>query len=67
VITDIQYLGAESRVRVDPDGAGGAHHLLVSVTSSELADEAIGGAIRVAWPRQAAFTVADTESEGERE
>ena len=66
-VADVQYLGADSRVRVL---LGGDHlerrddtsrrHLLVSVPSNQLADVGIGGAIRLAWPRDAAFTVADT-------
>ena len=61
-VTDVQYLGADSRVRVDlPDGA----HLLASVPSDGLVGVAIGGSIRLAWSRYAAYTVADTNiSEG---
>jgi len=60
-VTDVQYLGAESRVRVEIEGAAGSRrHLLVSVPSDGLADVAIGGRVRLAWPRAAAFAVADT-------
>ena len=58
-VTDVQYLGADSRIRVDlPDGA----HLLASVPSDGLVGVAIGGPIRLAWSRFAAFAVADTRS-----
>jgi putative spermidine/putrescine transport system ATP-binding protein len=62
IVTDVQYLGADSRIRVDlPDGA----HLLASVPSDGLVGVAIGGSIRLAWSRFAAYTVADTNiSEG---
>ncbi|MEQ1702244.1 MAG: ABC transporter ATP-binding protein, partial [Ilumatobacteraceae bacterium] len=62
IVSDVQYLGADSRVRVDlPDGA----HLLASVPSDGLVGVAIGGSIRLAWSRYAAYTVADTNiSEG---
>lgn len=59
VVADLQYLGADSRIRVDlPDGA----HLLASVPSDGLVSVAIGGSIRLAWSRFAAYTVADTRS-----
>ena len=59
VVADLQYLGADSRIRVDlPDGA----HLLASVPSDGLVGVAIGGSIRLAWSRYAAYTVADTRS-----
>jgi putative spermidine/putrescine transport system ATP-binding protein len=63
VVTDVQYLGSDCRVRVDVTGVGGQpRHLLASVPSDGLAGVAIGGDIRLAWPRHAAFTVADTGS-----
>jgi putative spermidine/putrescine transport system ATP-binding protein len=65
-VTDVQYLGAECRVRADlhvPDGDR-RRHLLASVPSDELAGVAIGGSVRLAWPRTAAFVVADTDSRG---
>jgi putative spermidine/putrescine transport system ATP-binding protein len=62
VVSDLQYLGADSRIRVDlPGGA----HLLASVPSDGLVGVAIGGEIRLAWSRYAAYTVeATTTSEG---
>ena len=62
VVADLQYLGADSRIRVDlPDGA----HLLASVPSDGLVGVAIGGSIRLAWSRDAAFTVAPTNNTSE--
>jgi putative spermidine/putrescine transport system ATP-binding protein len=64
VVTDVQYLGAESRVRVDlADGA----HLLANVPSDGLVGVAVGSDVRMAWPRTAAFAVAETNSEGEEQ
>ena len=61
---DVQYLGAESRVRVDlADGA----HLLANVPSDGLVGVAVGSDARMAWPRTAAFAVAETNSEGEEQ
>jgi putative spermidine/putrescine transport system ATP-binding protein len=58
VVTDIQYLGADCRVRVQlDDGAS----MIASVPSDRLAGVAIGGTVRLAWPRDAAFPVANTE------
>ena len=55
-VNDVQYLGAESRLRVAlADGS----HLLASVPSDGLVGAAIGGPIRLAWSRYAAFTVED--------
>ncbi len=63
-VTDVQYLGAESRVRVDlADGA----HLLANVPSDGLDGVAVGSDARMAWPRTAAFAVAETNSEGEEQ
>ncbi len=57
VVSDVQYLGAGSRVRVDlPDGS----HLLANVPSDGLVGVAIGGSVRLAWSRTAASTVADS-------
>ena len=58
VVDDIQFLGADCRlyVRLD-DGT----HLLASVPSDGLTGVAIGGPVRLAWPRLAAATVADTD------
>jgi putative spermidine/putrescine transport system ATP-binding protein len=56
-VTDVQYLGADCRVRVDlADGS----HLLASVPSDELADVSVGAQLRLAWPRHAALIVATT-------
>ena len=62
IVSDVHYMGADSRVRVDlADGS----HLLANVPSDGLVGVAIGGFVRLAWPRSAAFTVATTDtSEG---
>jgi ABC-type Fe3+/spermidine/putrescine transport system ATPase subunit len=58
VVIDIQYLGADCRVRVQlDDGAS----MIASVPSDRLAGVAIGGSVRLAWPHDAAFPVATTE------
>jgi putative spermidine/putrescine transport system ATP-binding protein len=65
IVVDVQYLGAECRVRVElDDAAPGQRHLLAGVQSDGLAGVEPGGPVRLAWPRQAAFTVADTDSKG---
>ncbi|MEQ1873187.1 MAG: ABC transporter ATP-binding protein [Ilumatobacteraceae bacterium] len=57
-VSDVQYLGAESRVRVDlADGS----HLLANVPSDGLVGVVIGGSIRLAWSRAAASTVAESQ------
>ncbi|MEO7369911.1 MAG: ABC transporter ATP-binding protein [Ilumatobacteraceae bacterium] len=57
-VSDIQYLGADCRVRVQlDDGAS----MIASVPSDGLAGVAIGGSVRLAWPRSAAFPVANTD------
>ncbi|MBI5089415.1 MAG: ABC transporter ATP-binding protein [Actinobacteria bacterium] len=62
-VSDIQYLGADCRVRVDlPGMSGERRHLLATVPSDGLGGVAIGGSIRLAWPRIAAFTVAETST-----
>ena len=58
VVTDIQYLGADCRVRVQLDDGTS---MIASVPSDRLAGVAIGGSVRLAWPREAAFPVATTE------
>ena len=58
VVSDIQYLGADCRVRVQLDDGT---HLIASVPSDGLAGVAIGGSVRLAWSRYAAFPVAKTE------
>lgn len=62
-VTDIQYLGADCRLRVQlPDGT----NLLAHVPSDRLGGVAIGGSARLALPRDAAYSVASsTTSEGE--
>ncbi|MEI7546882.1 MAG: ABC transporter ATP-binding protein [Actinomycetota bacterium] len=64
-VADLQYLGADSRIRVAiADGS----HLLASVPSDGLVGVAIGEPLRLAWSRYAAFEVADTKtSEGGNE
>ncbi len=58
VVSDIQYLGADCRVRVQlGDGAS----MIASVPSDGLAGVAIGGNVRLAWPRSAALPVANTD------
>jgi putative spermidine/putrescine transport system ATP-binding protein len=58
-VSDVQYLGADCRVRVDlEDGT----HLLASVPSDALAGVAIGGSARLAWPQAAAFRVATSNA-----
>ncbi len=63
VVSDVQYLGADCRVRADlPDGS----HILASVPSDGLVGVSIGGPVRLAWSRYAAYTVAETTtSEGD--
>ena len=62
VVSDLQYLGADSRIRVDLHGGD---HILASVPSDGLVGVAIGGPIRLAWSRFAAYTVEETTtSEG---
>ena len=56
-VTDIQYLGAECRLRVSvADGA----QLLASVPSDGLAGVTVGGPVRLAWSPRAAIPVAAT-------
>ncbi len=67
IVTDVQYLGSDCRVRVQLDdehtasGAMRHTHLLASVPSDGLADVEPGGPVRLAWPRRAAFTVTATD------
>ena len=63
VVSDLQYMGADCRVRVTTaDGL----HLLANVPSDGLVGVANGGTVRLAWSRYAAFPVAPTNtSEGE--
>ena len=58
VVSDIQYLGADCRVRVHLDDGTS---MIASVPSDGLAGVAIGANVRLAWPRFAAFPVANTD------
>jgi putative spermidine/putrescine transport system ATP-binding protein len=58
VVSDIQYLGADCRVRVQLDDGTS---MIASVPSDGLAGVAIGGDVRLAWSRYAAFPVANTD------
>ncbi|MEA3185560.1 MAG: putative spermidine/putrescine transport system ATP-binding protein [Ilumatobacteraceae bacterium] len=58
VVSDIQYLGADCRVRVQLDDGSS---MIASVPSDGLAGLAIGGPIRLAWPRAAALPVTNTD------
>jgi len=58
VVSDVQYLGADCRVRAQLDDGT---FMVASVPSDGLAGVAIGGPIRLAWPRFAAFPVANTD------
>jgi putative spermidine/putrescine transport system ATP-binding protein len=57
VLSDIQYLGSECRVRAE---LGDGDHLLASVSSDAAVGLAIADPIRLTWARSAAFAVADT-------
>ncbi|MFM7046166.1 MAG: ABC transporter ATP-binding protein [Ilumatobacteraceae bacterium] len=62
VVTDVQYLGADCRVRAALDDGS---TLLATVSSDGLGGVAVGSSIRLSWPRGAAFTVAHNHtSEG---
>ncbi len=68
IVSDVQYLGADCRVRVRLDnehqGAGSGDRvvqLLASVPSDGLAGVEPGGPVRLAWPRRAAFAVTATD------
>ena len=50
VVSDIQYLGADCRVRVQLDDGSS---MIASVPSDGLAGVVIGGELRLAWPRYA--------------
>ena len=57
-VTDIQYLGADCRVRAQLDDGT---PMVASVPSDRLAGVAIGGNVRLAWSRHAAFPIANTD------
>ena len=61
VVTDVQYLGADCRVRADVPAVGG--HLFANVPSDSLVGVSVGAPIRLAWPRYAAFTVTESVAE----
>jgi len=56
-IDDVQYLGAESRVRARLDDGT---VLIVSVPSDRTTDAVVGSAVRLTWPRSAASAVLDS-------
>ncbi len=62
VVTDIQYLGAECRVRVDLDATARATFSPACRATGSLAWPS-AEPIRLAWPRLAAFTVADDRNQ----
>ena len=57
VLRDVQYLGSDCRARVDLDDGS---HLLAHVPSEAATALTIDSTVRLTWPRQAAFAVADT-------
>jgi putative spermidine/putrescine transport system ATP-binding protein len=57
VLRDVQYLGSDCRARVDLDDGS---HLLAHVPSEAATTLAVDAAVRLTWPRRAAFAVADT-------
>ncbi len=58
-VTDVQYLGAECRVRVRLDDAT---VLVCSLPSDGLAGVDIAQTVHLAWPREAAFAVVSNDS-----
>ena len=58
-VLDVQYLGSACRVRTRLDDGS---NLVANVPSDGLAGVTIGGSVRLAWPRSAAFPVAMTNS-----
>jgi len=64
-VLDVQYLGSACRVRTRLDDGS---NLVANVPSDGLVGVTIGGSVRLAWPRSAAFPVAMTNSsEGEEQ
>ena len=62
-VLDVQYLGSACRVRTRLDDGS---NLVANVPSDGLVGVTIGGSVRLAWPRAAAFPVATTNT-SERE
>ena len=58
-VLDVQYLGSTCRVRTQLDDGS---TLVANVPSDGLVGVTIGGSVRLAWPRAAAFPVAMTNS-----
>jgi putative spermidine/putrescine transport system ATP-binding protein len=58
-VLDVQYLGSTCRVRTRLDDGS---TLVANVPSDGLVGVNIGGSVRLAWPRAAAFPVAMTNS-----
>ncbi len=64
IVDDIQYHGAESRVRSRlADGT----IMIASVPSNSLADVAIGHTVHMAWQRHAASAVVESKQQGENQ
>jgi putative spermidine/putrescine transport system ATP-binding protein len=61
-VTDVQYLGADCRVRADVDGIG---KLSATVPSDGLVGVAVGAPVRMAWSRYAAFAITSSTNQGE--
>jgi putative spermidine/putrescine transport system ATP-binding protein len=59
-VVDVQYLGAECRVRVDVPDVG---RLSANVPSDGLRGVAMGASVRLAWSRLAAFVVSESIAE----
>jgi len=60
-VVDVQYTGADWRVRAALDSGS---TLLATVPSDGLGGTGVGFSTRLAWPRSAAFTVANTANSG---
>ena len=56
IVTDVQYLGADSRVHVQLDDG---LRLAVAASSDTVSESQTGVTVDVAWPRDAAFVVVD--------
>jgi putative spermidine/putrescine transport system ATP-binding protein len=57
-VSDVQYMGADIRVRAD---LGDGSHLLATAPSDGFSGVTIGDSVRLVWSRSAAFTVASTQ------